>query len=154
MKASMISGTIATAVGLAIGIPLGVGTASTSGSSAIRIDTISSRFALDRFNFEVNPETGSAAIRLDYSYPPYRMFGDETYRDPGERIATVPGLSYDRAAHAVVYQSGATKTACAVEASHRVLRQRPRLKNTGACVVTARVTGSETLDTYFEVRGR
>ncbi len=150
----MNSKTIATTVCLGIGMALGVGLAAPTMSPAIRIDTISSRFALDRFAFEVNPETGSAGIRLDYSYPPYRLFGDETYRDPGERIATLPGLSYDRAAHAVVYQSGATKTACAVEVSHRALRQRPRLKNTGACVVTARVKGAETLETYFEVRGR
>jgi hypothetical protein len=162
----MISKTIATAICLAIGVPLGIGVASPKASSAVRIDTTLSRFAFDGFTFEYNPQTGAAAIRLEYSYPAYRLFGDETYRDPGPRIVTLPGLAYDQSAHQVVYEGGATRTACAVEVSHRGLfGNRPRLKNTGACLVTARVnhytetdgwtkSGFDTLDTYFEVRGR
>jgi hypothetical protein len=147
------------------GIPLGSGAASPSGTAAVRIDTTSSRFALEDFAFDFNSQTGAAAIRIEYSYPPARAFGDETYRDPGTRIATLPGLIYDRSAHEVVYEADAKKTACAVEVSQRVLLwKRPRLKNTGACLVTARVShhaeangwttsGFDTLDTYFEVCG-
>ena len=91
----MLSKKIAATFRLAIGVPLGSGAVSPIVSPAIRIDIISSRFALDNFNFEFNPQTGAAAIRPEYSYPPYRLFGDETYSDPGPRIARLPGLTYD-----------------------------------------------------------
>jgi hypothetical protein len=161
----MISSTISTGVCLAFVVTLGIGVALAEAASPVRVDTISSRFAFDNFTFEINPQTGAAAIRLEYSYPPYRLSGDETYRDPGSRIVTLPGLTYDRSTHEVVYESGAMRTACAVETGHRgLLWTRPHLRNTGACVVTARisrhlepdgwtVTQFDTLDTYFEVRG-
>lgn len=152
----MISTTkIGTAISLGIGMLLGTGVAApTLSTDAVRIDSRSSRFELQNFAFEVNPQTGMADIRLDYDYPAYRMFGDETYRDPGPRTATVPGLVYDPGRHAVIYQSGTTKATCAVQTDRQgPVQKGPHLRNTHACAVTARAN-HDSLDTYFEVRGR
>jgi hypothetical protein len=163
----MISTRISMTIWLGIGIEAGMGVAAPNLSrDAIRIDSTSSRFALEKFAFEVNSQTGQAEIRLNYDYPPYRLFGDETYRDPGPRTAIVPGLVYDSITHAVIYQSGTKRTTCAVVTDHQgLISKRPHLRNTGACAVTAQVNhhvesnGSatsrfDTLDTYFEVRER
>ena len=58
-------------------------------------------------------------MRVESKYPPALVGLDDTGdQGPAPRIATLPGLSYDAAAHAVVYNDGAT---CATAANHRTL---------------------------------
>ena len=37
--------------------------------TAIKIDSVAAKYAMQDFSFEVNPETGRAGIRLEYNYP-------------------------------------------------------------------------------------
>ncbi len=132
--------------------------------NGIRIDSAASKYAIQDFSFEVNPETGRAGIRLEYKYPPALVGLDDTGdQGPAPRITTLPGLTYDSAAHAVVYTDGVNRTVCATAAHHRmVLLNRAYMKPTGACVVSSHLTNHaqdngwsidryRTLDTYFEV---
>jgi len=132
--------------------------------NAIRIDSTRTKYALQDFSFEVSPETGTAGIRLEYSYPASWLQGDDSDRGPGATIALLPGLTYDAAAHAIVYDDGATRTTCATEVDHtNVFWKTAHMKPTGSCRVSARVTRHaeingwstnryNTLDAYFEVR--
>jgi hypothetical protein len=136
----------------------------TPSSKSIRIDTTLTRYSLQSFSFEVSPETGSAGIRLEYSYPASWLQGDDSDRGPGSKIAMLPGLTYDAPAHAIVYDDGAVRTTCATEVDHTVVFWKSmHMKPTGACSVSARVTHHaerngwstdrfNTLDAYFEVR--
>jgi hypothetical protein len=133
-------------------------------SNSIRIDTTPAKYALQVFSFEVSPETGTAGIRLEYSYPASWLQGDDSDRGPGPTIAVVPGLTYDASARAIVYDDGAARTTCATEVDHTAFFWKTvHLKPTGACRVSARVTHHAesngwstnryiTLDAYFEVR--
>jgi hypothetical protein len=134
------------------------------GSNSIRIDTTRAKYALQDFSFEVSPETGTAGIRLEYSYPAAWLEGDDSDRGPTPRIAMLPGLTYDATAHAIVYNAGSTRITCATEVDHIVfLWKIIHMKPTGACTVSAHVTHHaisdgwsttrfNTLDSYFEVR--
>jgi hypothetical protein len=136
----------------------------TPASNSIRIDTTRARYALQGYSFEVSPETGAAGIRLEYGYPASWLQGDDSDRGPGATIAMLPGLTYDAAVHAIVYDDGATRTTCATEANHTALFWKTvQMKPTGACRVSARMAHHaesngwstnrySTLDAYFEVR--
>jgi hypothetical protein len=136
----------------------------TPASNSVRIDTTRARYALQGFSFEVSPETGTAGIRLEYSYPASWLQGDDSDRGPGSTLALLPGLTYDAAAHAIVYDDGTTRTTCAAEVDHTaVFWKTAHMKSTGACRVSARVNHHaesngwstnryNTLDAYFEVR--
>jgi hypothetical protein len=138
----------------------------TPAATAIKIDTVANKYALEDFSFEVSRETGNAGIRLEYAYPGSWLEGDDSDRGPAPRIAMLPGLTYDAASHAIVYDDGATRTTCATEADRRIVPWKAvRMKPTGACKVSARVTHHAqnngwsterfaTLDAYFEVRPR
>jgi len=134
--------------------------------NAIKIDSTRTRYALQDFSFEVSPTTGAAGIRLEYSYPASWLLGDDSDRGPGYKMALLPGLNYDAATHAIVYDDGATRTTCATEVGRTtVFWKTAYMKPTGACKVSARVTRHaenngwstnryNTLDAYFEVRHR
>jgi hypothetical protein len=123
-------------------------------AGAVKIDNIAARYELQSFSFEVSPETGSAEIRLEYDYPLARIAGNDTERAPETKVVTIPGLSYDESAHAVVFDDGATRTTCATESRHKL-----HMKRTGACIVATHRAGNDesgsglnSLDTWFEVR--
>jgi hypothetical protein len=131
-------------------------------TNGIRIDSVASKYAIHDYSFEVNPETGRAGIRLEYDYPPALVGYDDTGdQGPAPRITVLPGLTYDAAAHAVVYTDGATRVTCATAASRRTLFGKSAyMKPTGACAVSSRLTDHardngwsidrfRTLDTYF-----
>src|SRR5580658_5171715 len=130
-------------------------------ATAIKIDTTAGKYALQDFSFEVSPETGNAGIRLEYTYPGSWLVGDDSDRGPTPRIAMLQGLTYDVAAHAIVYNDGSTRITCATEVDHTVLLWKTmHMKPTGACRVSAHVTHHalsdgwgtnrfNTLDAYF-----
>jgi hypothetical protein len=138
----------------------------TYAATAIKIDAVANKYELEDFSFEASPETGNAGIRLEYAYPGSWLEGDDSDRGPAPRIAMVPGLIYDAASHAIVYDDGATRTTCATEVDRTVAFWKTvRMKPTGACKVSAHVIHHArnnrwsidrftTLDTYFEVRPR
>ncbi len=141
----------------------------------IKIDTVPAEYrpdvgaerlqpvAMEDYYFEVNTQTGRARVVVEYTFP--HQVGYRSGGDPGPRPtrAQLPGLVYDPAAHAVVYEAGGKKTVCAVVQQKKGLTGTHVVaKNTGACVVTAvagqrprddgwRVHQSHTLETYFEV---
>src|ERR1700677_1408761 len=92
-------------------------------ANGIRIDSVAEKYAIQDFSFEVNPETGRAGIRLEYKYPPALVGLDDTgNQGPAPRIAPLPGLTYDAAAHTVVYDDGVNHAiTCATAANHRTL---------------------------------
>jgi hypothetical protein len=132
--------------------------------NAIKIDSVADIYAMQDYSFEVNQKTGLAGIRLEYTYPPARVGGDDIHRGPDPKVVTLPGLTYDAAARAVVYDDGVGRITCATAAHHRlVLFNGAYMKPTGACIVTSRLTRHErdngwnidrsgTLDAYFDVR--
>ncbi len=151
-----------------LAVPFAVSLASMSGrpavhSNAIRIDSVRPRYALQDYSFEVSPRTGNAAIRLQYVYPPMRMGGDDGDRGPDDRIILLPGLRYEPNDRAIVYSNENSTTRCAIETDRTVLfRKVKRMKPTGACMVSARLTPHErndgweidsykTLDAYFQL---
>jgi hypothetical protein len=133
-------------------------------TNAIRIDRVADKFALQDFSFEVDQRTGQAGIRLEYTYPPANVGSDDMHPAPDPKIVTVPGLTYDPATHAVVYNDGVERTICATAAHHRmVLFNGAYMKPTGACRVSSRLAiherngawngdRSQTLDLYFDVQ--
>jgi len=117
---------------------------------------------MDSFYFEVNRETGRARVVVEYTYP--HAVGYQSDADPGPQptFAQLPGLTYDPAAHAVVYDGGGKRTVCALVPKAKGRRATLRAKATGSCVVTASVAEqtqddgfslhqSRALDVYFEV---
>jgi hypothetical protein len=120
-------------------------------ATAVRIDTVADRYELQSFSFEVSPETGKAEIRLQYDYPLARIAGNDSEQAPDPKVTALPGLRYDEAVHAIVYDDGATHTTCATAS-----RDNLHMRRTGACFVFTRRAGaggvSNTLDTWFEVR--
>ena len=150
---------------------------SVSANSKIQIDTVPSEYnpinsptiretvSLSSFHFEVNQETGRARVVVEYTYPDQMTYGpDDDAGGPRPTIAQLPGLTYDAAAHAVVYDSSGTKTICAtVSEQSGLFGHHLRVRSTGACTVTTSVanhavdTGWDirrfrAVDTYFEVR--
>jgi hypothetical protein len=145
-------------------------------NSKVKIDTVPSEYApidsptnretvsLSSFHFEVNQETGRARVVAIYTYPDEMTYGpDDDQGGPRSTIVQLPGLTYDAAAHAVVYDSGGTTTVCAtVGKQPGLFVHHLKVKNTGACTVTTSVanhaedTGWDihryrAIDTYFEV---
>src|ERR1700733_15332916 len=134
---------------------------------SVKIDSVAEKYAIQESSFEVNPKTGRAGIRLVYVYLPGRLGGDDSDRGPEPTIATLPGLTYDAAARAVVYNDGGKSITCATAATdHRVVFWRSTyMKPTGACRVASRliqhtrddgwrVERIHTLDTFFEVQSK
>lgn len=142
----------------------------------IKIDTVPAEYrpntgseplrpvSMAGFHFEVNKETGRARVVVEYTYPHevgYQASGD---RGPQPTVAELPGLIYDRSAHAVVYNGGEKRTVCATVQEKKGFRGAHfNIRNTGSCVVTATVADhaqddgwslrrSRAIDTYFEVR--
>ena len=161
---------VAAFVALAAAIPV-------SANSRVKIDTVPSEYApiesptnrepvsLSSFHFEVNQETGRARVVAIYTYPDQMTYGpDDDAGGPRSTIVQLPGLTYDAAAHAVVYDSNGTKSVCAtVNEQSGLFGHHLKVKNTGACTVTTNVashaedTGWDirryrAIDTYFEVR--
>jgi hypothetical protein len=134
-------------------------------SVPINSPTIRETVSLSSFHFEVNQETGRARVVVEYTYPDQMTYGpDDDAGGPRPTIAQLPGLTYDAAAHAVVYDSSGTKTICAtVSERSGLFGHHLRVRNTGACTATTNVanhavdTGWDirrfhAVDTYFEAR--
>jgi len=142
----------------------------------IKIDTVPAEYrpstgsepvrpvSMESFHFEVNNETRHARVVVEYTYPHevgYQSSGD---RGPQPTVTELPGLTYDRTAHAVVYKGAGKKTVCAtVQEKKSFWGMHFDVKNTGSCVVTASVAEhaegdgwslhrARAIDTYFEVR--
>jgi len=150
--------------------------AAASPNSRVKIDTVPAEYtpinsptnrepvSLSSFHFEVNPETGRARVVADYTYPDELIYGpNDDVRGPRSTVAQIPGLAYDAAAHEVVYDSNGTRTVCAtVSQKGGLFGHHLKIRNTGACTVTASVTDHSeddgwsihrfrAIDTYFEV---
>jgi hypothetical protein len=135
-------------------------------ATAIKIDTVADKYAVLDFSFEVDRQTGRAGIRIEYTYPPARLGGDDSDRGPAPKIATLPGLTYDATARSVMYNDGAKMITCATAADHRTLfGKSTSMKPTGACTVSSRLTDQKRddgwslhrlsrLDVFFEAQTR
>jgi hypothetical protein len=117
--------------------------------------------SMREFYFEVNKETGRARVVVEYAIPHQVDYQSQGDLGVPSTFAQLPGLTYDPAAHAVVYDGGGKRTVCAVVQKTKG-RQTLRAKSTGSCVVTASVGEhtqddgfslhrSRALDVYFEV---
>jgi len=157
-------------VALALAIPV-------SANSRIRIDTVPSEYtpensptntepvSMSSYHFEVNAETRRARLVVEYTYPDQLIYGqDDDNRGPESTVVQLPGLTYDAAAHAVVYDWNGTRDVCATVSEHSgLLGHHLKVKNTGACTVSAVVANHaeddgwsihrfRAIDTYLEVR--
>ena len=120
--------------------------------------------SMQSYSFEVEPETGRARVVIDYTYPDQPAFGMDGGAGPEPTMAQLPGLKYDAAAKAVVYDAGGKRTVCAMVRDRKLLFRKGRaVAPTGACAVTSRLdehvedTGWSirrftAVDTFFEVR--
>jgi hypothetical protein len=160
---------VASLMALAVAVPV-------SANSRIKIDTVPSEYtpinsptnrepvSMSSYHFEVNEETGRARVVVDYTYPDQLIYGpNDDKRGPQSTVVQLPGLTYDAAAHAVVYDSSGTKTVCAtVNERSGLFGHHLKVKNTGTCTVTAVVADQaedagwdihrfRAIDTYFEV---
>lgn len=120
--------------------------------------------SIQRYSFEVEPATGRARIVIDYTYPDQAAFGLDGGAGPEPTMAQMPGLKYDAAAKAVVYDTSGRRTVCAMVRDRKVLfRKSLAVKPTGACAVTSRlvehltdngwsISRIPTVDTFIEVR--
>jgi hypothetical protein len=145
--------------------------------SRVKIDTVPSEYApinsptnrepvsMSGYHFEVNEETGRARVVVDYTYPDELIYGpNDDAGGPHPTVIQLPGLKYDAAAHAVVYDSNGTRDVCATVHRRRGLFGRHlAVKSTGACTVFAVVADHaeddgwsihrfRALDAYFEAR--
>ncbi len=121
--------------------------------------------SMQDFHFEVEPETLRVRIVVDYTYPNENMLGpDDSKGGPPQTVAQLPDLKYEGDTHTIVYDAGEKKVICArVEEAKGVFGRHLKVKNTGACTVTAedtnhaeddgfKVRRKRAVDTYFEVR--
>jgi hypothetical protein len=146
-------------------------------NSRVKIDTVPSEYApinsptnreqvsMSGYHFEVNEETGRARVVVDYTYPDELIYGpNDDARGPRSTVAQLPGLTYDAASHAVVYDLNGTRDVCATVREHSGLfGRRLTVKNTGSCTVSAvvadhadddgwRIHRFRAIDAYFEAR--
>jgi hypothetical protein len=120
--------------------------------------------SMQRYSFEVEPATGRARIVIDYNYPDKAAFGLDGGAGPEPTMAQIPGLKYDAAAKAVVYDTGGKRTVCATVRNRTFLfRKNLDVIPTGACAVTSRLVEHltdngwsigrvPTVDSFLEVR--
>jgi hypothetical protein len=139
----------------------------------IKIDTVpdtytpqnyarSERVRISSFHFEVNPDRTRARVVVTYTYRDQISYATgDAGGGPPSTVVEIPGLTYDAAAHAIVYDANGTKAVCATvreKNSHHL-----DIKNTTACTVTAVATEHvdekswnndkhSALDTYFNVQ--
>ena len=145
-------------------------------TTRIKIDTVPDEYmptnvtmrepvSLQEFHFEVNTETKRARVVVGYAYPDELINDrDDDNGGPAPTVKQIPGLDYDAAVHQVVYEANGKRTVCADVVEHKGLfGQRLKIKNTGACTVTAEdvkhaeddgwaIQHFRAIDTYFEVR--
>jgi len=146
-------------------------------NTAVKIDSIPYEYMLvnsitnrepvsvSSYHFEVEPETGRARVVVEYTYPDQMIYGgDDPLRGPQPSFAQIPGLKFDPAAHAVIFDGFGTKVVCANVTEHRGLfGQHRKVTNTGECSVTAmpsihtvdtgwNLVRVRALDTFLEVR--
>jgi hypothetical protein len=166
----------ALAIAISLLAPLAVATQA-SANTAAKIDSIPYEYMLvnsitnrepvsvSSYHFEVEPETGRARVVVEYAYPDQMIYGgDDPLRGPQPSFAQIPGLKYDPAAHAVIYDAEGTKAVCANVTERPSLFGRHRkVTNTGACSVLAvpsihtvdtgwKLIRVRALDTFLEVR--
>jgi hypothetical protein len=136
-----------------------------SADSRIKIDTVPSEYApinsptnrepvsLSSYHFEVEPETGRARVVVEYTYPDQMTYGPgDDAGGPPSTIVQLPGLRYDAAAHAVIYDSNGEKSVCAtVDERSGLFGHRLKVKSTGVCTVST-VAASHTEDTGWNLR--
>ena len=120
--------------------------------------------SMQSYSFEVQPQTGRARVVIDYTYPDQAAFGMDGGAGPEPTMAQLPGLKYDAAAKAVVYETGGKRTVCAMVRDRKLLfRKSLAVTPTGACAVTSRlvehvadngwsISAFPTIDTFFELR--
>jgi outer membrane protein len=116
------------------------------------------------FHFDIQPQTLQVRVVVDYTYPDENMLGqNDSQGGPPPIAVQVPGLKYDAAEHAIIYEANGAHIVCAqTEERRNVFGKHITVKNTGACDVTAedaahvgddgwRIRRAQTLNTYFEV---
>ena len=120
--------------------------------------------SMQRYSFEVEPQTGRARVVIDYTYPDQAAFGMDGGAGPEPTLAQLPGLKYDAAAKTVIYETDGKRTVCATVRDRKsLLRRGLAVTLTGACAVTSRlvehmedngwsISQFPTVDTFFEVR--
>jgi hypothetical protein len=170
IRTTSIKSSFSLAALVALAIPV-------SANSRIRIDTVPSEYtpensptniepvSMSSYHFEVNEETRRARLVVEYTYPDQLIYGqDDDTRGPQSTVVQLPGLTYDATAHAVVYDSNGTEAVCAIVSEHDgLLGHHLKVKNTGACTVSAVVANHaeddgwsihrfRAIDTYLEVR--
>ena len=167
------------AIPLALGMVAGIAPltlAATGAETGVRIASVAPEYrptagsempepvSVQRYSFEVEPATGRARIVIDYTYPDQPAFGIDGGAGPEPTMAQIPGLKYDAAAKAVVYDSAGKRTVCAMVRGRKVLFAKSlAVIPTGACTVTSRLVEHVAdnawstsrvprVDTFFEVR--
>ena len=122
------------------------------------------RVSMQSYSFEVEQQTGRARVVVDYTYPDQAAFGMDGGAGPELTMAQLPGLKYDAAARAVVYETAGKRTVCATVLDQKsFFRKRLAVTPTGACAITSRlvehmadngwnISQFPTVDTFFEVR--
>jgi hypothetical protein len=118
---------------------------------------------MQSYSFEVEKETGRARVVVEYTYPDQSAFGMDGGIGPEPTMAQIPGLSYDAAARAVVYDAAGKRVICATASNYKLLFWKGlSLTPTGACTVRSRRTSHaedngwsihhfQAIDTFFEV---
>lgn len=149
--------------------------ASPTAKSRIKIGEVSNQYmpsnmsmyqpvSMKDFYFDIQPQTLQVRVVVDYTYPDENMLGqNDSQGGPQPIVAQVPGLKYDAAEHAVVYEANRDPIVCAqTEERRNVFGKHLTVKNTGACDVTTedavhpandgwRIHRGQTLNAYFEV---
>jgi hypothetical protein len=151
------------ALALAILAVLAVAT-QVSANTAVKIDSVPYEYPLvnsitnrepisiSSYRFEVEPETGRARIVVEYTYPDQMIYGgDDPLRGPQSSLAQIPGLKYDPARHAVIFDGEGTKAVCAnVTERQGLFGRHLKVTNTGECSVGA-VPSIHTVDTGWNL---
>jgi len=136
--------------------------------SRIKIDSVPAQYqpaysmsiqpvSLGSYRFEADEQTGRVRVVVEYAY---QIVNPGRY-DPGPQpsMAQIPGLTWNAATRSAVYEANGKQTVCAVAEPGKHLK----LKNTGACTVTATenehttddgwsLHHPKTIDTWFQVQ--
>jgi hypothetical protein len=111
------------------------------GATRVKIDSVSPKFLMKSFYFEVNNDSSRARVVVQYINPVAEVWGSNGNVVPPLARLRVPGLEYDSATGAVIYADGAKRTVCATVRERKILLWKSvSLKPTGACTVTSSVT--------------
>jgi len=120
--------------------------------------------SVQSFRFEVNSQTERARVVVEYAYDRQQTYVDQDGLYPAPSAILIPGLLYDSASKAVVYNAGNQRITCGIFQMRKgMFGARGHVESTGTCEITSAAVNRtwddgwtihqiRSLDLFLEIR--